>query len=129
MSENSARDQLAAIVYRVNNPHYGDYGTHQETADAILAAGWRPPGGEEGEAEPRGFSEALERQFGELPFRVRGAAWRAAGAIARRYVESGYVPTVQEIHDLPAVLGHHVDDWQSLKDRARQEYHDPSELA
>lgn len=37
------RDVLAAIVYRVNNGYYGDYGTHEETADAILAAGWRPP--------------------------------------------------------------------------------------
>lgn len=43
MSHDSARDRLAAIVYRVNNPKYGDYGSHEVTADAILAAGWTPP--------------------------------------------------------------------------------------
>lgn len=37
------RDALAAIVYRVNNPRHGDYSSHQDTADAILAAGWTPP--------------------------------------------------------------------------------------
>jgi len=44
MSETSARDLLAQIVYRVNNPKYGDYGSHEETADAALAAGWLPVG-------------------------------------------------------------------------------------
>jgi hypothetical protein len=39
----SAKDDLAEIIYRVNNPHYGDYGTHEETAQAIIDAGWRPP--------------------------------------------------------------------------------------
>jgi hypothetical protein len=34
------RDTLAQIVYRVNNPHYGDYGHHEETADTILSAGY-----------------------------------------------------------------------------------------
>ena len=37
------RADLAQIVYRVNSPMYGDYDTHEDTADAILAAGWRPP--------------------------------------------------------------------------------------
>lgn len=43
MDDVSARRELAKIVYRVNNPKYGDYGSHQETAKAIIAAGWRPP--------------------------------------------------------------------------------------
>jgi hypothetical protein len=37
------RADLAQIVYRVNSPMYGDYDTHEDTADAILAAGWTPP--------------------------------------------------------------------------------------
>jgi hypothetical protein len=39
----SAKDDLAEIIYRVNNPHYGDYEMHEETAQAIIDAGWRPP--------------------------------------------------------------------------------------
>lgn len=30
------RDELMDIVYDANNPHYGDYDTQQQTADAIL---------------------------------------------------------------------------------------------
>jgi hypothetical protein len=37
------REALAKLVYRVNNPHHGDYDGHEETAEAILAEGWRPP--------------------------------------------------------------------------------------
>jgi hypothetical protein len=39
----SSKDDLAEIIYRVNNPHYGDYTTHEETAQAILHAGWLGP--------------------------------------------------------------------------------------
>lgn len=46
------RDDLSSIIYRVNNPHYGDYGHHVETAEALLAAGWTPP--------PRVFLEGDE---------------------------------------------------------------------
>jgi hypothetical protein len=38
-----ARAALEAIVYRVNNPHYGDYSHHDVTAEAILKAGWTAP--------------------------------------------------------------------------------------
>jgi hypothetical protein len=41
--EQPDRDALAAIVYRVNNPAYGDYGHHEVTAEAILRAGWTAP--------------------------------------------------------------------------------------
>ena len=36
-------DDLAAIIYRVNNPRHGDYDGHEVTAKAILDAGWTPP--------------------------------------------------------------------------------------
>lgn len=34
-------DGLAELIYGVNSGKYGDYCHHEETADAILAAGWR----------------------------------------------------------------------------------------
>lgn len=37
------RDDLAAIIYKINNPAYGDYGHHEVTAQAIIDAGWTPP--------------------------------------------------------------------------------------
>ena len=42
-----AHAALEAIVYRVNNPHYGDYSHHDVTAKAILQAGWTRPKAEE----------------------------------------------------------------------------------
>jgi hypothetical protein len=41
--EQSDRAALEAIVYRVNNPHYGDYSHHDVTAEAIIKAGWTAP--------------------------------------------------------------------------------------
>lgn len=40
--------ELADIIYRVNNPKYGDYSSHEETAQAIHDAGWR-----KGDIDPR----------------------------------------------------------------------------
>lgn len=39
----SDRDELAKIIYDVLDPQYGDFCTPIDAADAIIAAGWRPP--------------------------------------------------------------------------------------
>ncbi|WP_395704842.1 hypothetical protein [Rhodococcus ruber] len=39
----SDRETLASIVYKVNNPAYGDYRHHEDTADAVAAAGFIGP--------------------------------------------------------------------------------------
>ena len=43
MPDTTARDQLAQIIYNVVDPQYGDFCTPIDAADAILAAGFRPP--------------------------------------------------------------------------------------
>ena len=39
----SERDELAQIIYGTLNSQYGDFNMPDDAADAILAAGWRPP--------------------------------------------------------------------------------------
>lgn len=43
MSDPTPRDQLAQIIYDTLNGQYGDFCMPDDAADAILAAGWRPP--------------------------------------------------------------------------------------
>lgn len=40
----SNRDRAAEIIYRTLNPKYGDFSHHEETADALVAAGVLAPG-------------------------------------------------------------------------------------
>ena len=43
MSDTTPRDQLAQIIYDTLNGKYGDFTMPDDAADAIIAAGWRPP--------------------------------------------------------------------------------------
>ena len=43
MSDTTARDQLAQIIYDTLNGQYGDFNMPDDAAEAILDAGWRPP--------------------------------------------------------------------------------------
>ena len=43
MSDKNGRDKLAQIIYDTLNGQYGDFTMPADAADAIIAAGWRPP--------------------------------------------------------------------------------------
>ena len=43
MSDTTPRDQLAQIIYDTLNGQYGDFNMPDDAAEAILAAGFRPP--------------------------------------------------------------------------------------
>lgn len=43
MTDTTPRDQLAQIIYDTLNGQYGDFCIPDDAADAIMAAGWRPP--------------------------------------------------------------------------------------
>ena len=43
MSDTTARDQLADIISRVATFEEGSWALPEDVADAIIAAGWRPP--------------------------------------------------------------------------------------
>ena len=42
MSDTTARDQLAQIIYDTLDMQYGDFCTPGDAAEAIIEAGWRP---------------------------------------------------------------------------------------
>ena len=43
MSDTTARDRLAQVIYDTLNGQYGDFNMPDDAATAILDAGWRPP--------------------------------------------------------------------------------------
>ena len=43
MTDTTARDQLAQIIYDTLNRKYGDFTMPDDAADEIIRAGWRPP--------------------------------------------------------------------------------------
>lgn len=80
----SERDELADIIYSVNNRAYGDYGHHEDTADAILAAGYTRQHTHEYDMLERQYAavEAERDQFHQLyndvaeeNRRLRAALW------------------------------------------------------